>query len=82
VNGGGAVLGMPGVDRPPRGMDLHLPVIVILVVSISETYYMLFRVPLWCGAQTREGLWCRNNSRMVASIRGAIPERRRVVISI
>jgi hypothetical protein len=42
---------------------LHLPLVILLVLSVLETWYVLFQMPLWCGAQTRKNLWCRNNSR-------------------
>jgi hypothetical protein len=35
---------------------------VVLVLSIGAVLYFLFQAPLWCGAVTREGTLCRNNS--------------------
>ena len=35
---------------------------VIAVVSLLALVYFLFQAPLTCGAETREGLPCRNNS--------------------
>jgi hypothetical protein len=35
---------------------------VILVLSIAAVAYFLFQAPLWCGAVTRDGRLCRNNS--------------------
>jgi hypothetical protein len=37
-------------------------VIGILAVSGAAVVYFLFQAPLWCGAVTRTGLLCRNNS--------------------
>jgi hypothetical protein len=37
-------------------------VIGILVISVAAVVYFLFQAPLWCGAVTRAGLLCRNNS--------------------
>jgi hypothetical protein len=37
-------------------------VALILVLSVASLGYFLFQAPLWCGATTREGLSCRNNS--------------------
>lgn len=36
---------------------------VILALSVAGLAYFTFRAPLWCGAETREGLACRKNSR-------------------
>jgi hypothetical protein len=35
---------------------------LILVLSVAALGYFLFQAPLWCGAMTREGTLCRNNS--------------------
>jgi len=35
---------------------------VILVLSVAAVAYFLFQAPLWCGAVTRDGTLCRNNS--------------------
>jgi hypothetical protein len=35
---------------------------LVLVLSIASLGYFLFQAPLWCGAATREGEACRNNS--------------------
>jgi hypothetical protein len=35
---------------------------LILVLSVAAFGYFLFQAPLWCGAITREGTLCRNNS--------------------
>lgn len=35
---------------------------VVLVLSVTALGYFLFQAPLWCGAVTREGTLCRNNS--------------------
>jgi|ERR1022692_1853105 hypothetical protein len=35
---------------------------VILVLSVAAVAYFLFQAPLWCGAVTRDGRLCRNNS--------------------
>jgi hypothetical protein len=34
----------------------------VLVLSVAALGYFLFQAPLWCGAVTREGTLCRNNS--------------------
>jgi hypothetical protein len=34
----------------------------VLVLSVAALGYFLFQAPLWCGAITREGTLCRNNS--------------------
>lgn len=39
-----------------------VPVAVILILSVASVGYFLFQAPLWCGAVTREGKLCRNNS--------------------
>lgn len=36
--------------------------VVILVLSVAAVGYFLFQAPLWCGAVTRNGQFCRNNS--------------------
>jgi hypothetical protein len=35
---------------------------LLLLVSVGTLGYFLFQAPLWCGAITREGTLCRNNS--------------------
>ena len=35
---------------------------LILVLSVAAFGYFLFQAPPWCGAITREGTLCRNNS--------------------
>jgi hypothetical protein len=35
---------------------------VVLILSVGAVLYFLFQAPLWCGAVTREGTLCRNNS--------------------
>ena len=35
---------------------------LILILSVAALGYFLFQAPLWCGATTREGESCRNNS--------------------
>jgi hypothetical protein len=35
---------------------------MILVLSAAAVGYFLFQAPLWCGAVTRDGTLCRNNS--------------------
>lgn len=37
-------------------------VALVLVLSVGAVVYFLFRAPLWCGAVTRDGTLCRNNS--------------------
>jgi len=39
-----------------------VPLIAILLLSVAAVGYFLFQAPLWCGAVTREGALCRNNS--------------------
>jgi hypothetical protein len=41
----------------------HLAVAAVLVLAGLAFVYLLLLAPLWCGAETREGLACRNNSR-------------------
>lgn len=36
--------------------------VFLIVLSVLVTAYFLFLAPMWCGAETREGLSCRNNS--------------------
>src|SRR5437660_683828 len=43
-------------------LSQQVPAVLLLFVAIVEVLYFLFRVPLWCGAETRRGLLCRNNS--------------------
>lgn len=35
---------------------------LVLVLSVGAVVYFLFQAPLWCGAVTRDGTLCRNNS--------------------
>ncbi len=35
---------------------------VILALSLAALGYFLFQAPVWCGAETRKGEWCRRNS--------------------
>ena len=35
---------------------------LVLVLSVGAVVYFLFQAPLWCGAITRDGTLCRNNS--------------------
>jgi hypothetical protein len=35
---------------------------VILALSLAALGYFLFQAPMWCGAETRTGEWCRKNS--------------------
>lgn len=35
---------------------------VILGLSLAALGYFLFQAPVWCGAETRKGEWCRRNS--------------------
>lgn len=35
---------------------------ILVPVSVLVVFYFLFRVPVWCGAVTRGGQLCRNNS--------------------
>jgi hypothetical protein len=35
---------------------------LVLILSAAAVVYFLFQAPLWCGAITREGALCRNNS--------------------
>jgi hypothetical protein len=35
---------------------------VILALSLAALVYFLFQAPVWCGAETRKGEWCRKNS--------------------
>jgi hypothetical protein len=35
---------------------------VILALSLAALGYFLFQAPMWCGAETRSGQWCRENS--------------------
>jgi hypothetical protein len=37
-------------------------VALVLVLSVGAVIYFLFQAPLWCGAITRDGTLCRNNS--------------------
>lgn len=35
---------------------------LILALSLAALGYFLFQAPMWCGAETRSGDWCRHNS--------------------
>lgn len=35
---------------------------VVLALSLAALGYFLFQAPVWCGAETRTGEWCRRNS--------------------
>ncbi len=35
---------------------------VILILSVTVLGYFLLQAPVWCGAVTRDGTLCRNNS--------------------
>jgi hypothetical protein len=34
----------------------------ILALSLAALGYFLLQAPVWCGAETRTGEWCRKNS--------------------
>jgi hypothetical protein len=36
---------------------------LMLALSLAALGYFLFQAPVWCGAETRKGEWCRRNSR-------------------
>ncbi len=40
----------------------QIPAAALLVLSVVDAFYFLFQAPLWCGAVTRQGKLCRNNS--------------------
>ena len=45
------------------GYFLHgLKLAVVLVLALGALGYFLFQAPMWCGAETRKGEWCRRNS--------------------
>lgn len=45
------------------GYFLHdLKLAVILALSLAALGYFLLQAPMWCGAETRTGEWCRRNS--------------------
>lgn len=44
------------------GAWLHLAALAVLVLAGLALVYLLLLAPLWCGAETREGWQCRNNS--------------------
>jgi hypothetical protein len=44
------------------GKFLASAIALILILSVAALGYFLFQAPLWCGAATREGEACRNNS--------------------
>jgi hypothetical protein len=35
---------------------------VVLALSLAALGYFLLAAPVWCGAETRKGEWCRENS--------------------
>ena len=37
-------------------------VVFVLLFSLGDAYYFLFRVPMWCNAVNRNGTLCRENS--------------------
>jgi hypothetical protein len=41
----------------------QFPLVAIAALSLADTYYFLFRVPVWCQAVTRDNKSCRENSR-------------------
>ena len=46
------------------GFFLHaLGPMIVLALSLAALGYFLFEAPVWCGAETRKGQHCRNNSR-------------------
>jgi hypothetical protein len=45
------------------GFSLHdLALAAILALSLAALGYFLLQAPVWCGAETRTGEWCRKNS--------------------
>jgi hypothetical protein len=44
------------------GVFEHLEVPLVLILAGAAFVYLLVQAPLWCGAPTRQGLTCRNNS--------------------
>lgn len=44
------------------GLFEHIEVTVVLILAGAAFVYLLVQAPLWCGAPTRQGLACRNNS--------------------
>ena len=36
---------------------------MVLAIAAAAVIYFFFQVPVWCGATTRDGKACRNNSR-------------------
>ncbi len=45
------------------GYVLHgLGLAVVLALALAALGYFLFQAPMWCGAETRKGEWCRRNS--------------------
>jgi hypothetical protein len=45
------------------GFFLHsIGLAVILALSLAALGYFLVWAPVWCGAETRTGEWCRKNS--------------------
>ena len=40
----------------------HLAVAAVLALAGLAFVYLILLAPLWCGAKTREGMPCRNNS--------------------
>jgi hypothetical protein len=39
-----------------------LTLVLILILAAGAFGYFLLQAPVWCGAMTREGQMCRNNS--------------------
>ena len=65
-----SMIGHPPGDKPLM-MDVRqsgsgtlnsLGMAVILALSLAALGYFLFQAPMRCGAETRTGDWCRNNS--------------------
>jgi len=54
-----AIVGWIGLAA---GKFLAAAIGLILILSVAALGYFLFQAPLWCGATTREGEACRNNS--------------------
>lgn len=45
------------------GYFMHsLAVFLVLALSLAALGYFLLQAPMWCGAETRAGDWCRRNS--------------------
>lgn len=44
------------------GLVEHVEGLVVLILAGGAFVYLLVQAPLWCGAPTRQGQACRNNS--------------------